>query len=97
MGKHEIHISTIGTSKRKTETFIVCLVYVRMMVTLCLLAFLHSSLYSLDQCYKNRTEPAGSTGSTGNRTMNRYGSINLPEMYVNRVEPGEPAGFLKNQ
>ena len=50
----------------------------------------------LDHSYKNHTELAGSTGSIGNRTMNRYGSINLPKMHVNRIEPVEPAGILKN-
>ena len=47
-GNTKIHISAIRTSKHKIKSFILCLVYVRIMVTLCLLAFLPSSLYSLD-------------------------------------------------
>ena len=47
--------------------------------------------------YQNRTEPAGSTGSTGNRALNRFGTTILPEMQVNRIEPVEPAGILSNR
>ena len=46
--------------------------------------------------YQNCTELAGSIGWTGNRTVNRDGLIKIPEMHMNRIEPAEPAGILKN-
>ena len=47
----------------------------------------------LDKCYQNRTESAGRTGSTENRTSNRLDFIILSKMYVNRFKSEELFDF----